>query len=233
MGNMIRILLVEDHHVLREALAQMLEREPAFTVVGQAGTLAEAREMLRDIDVAIIDLGLPDGEGSDLIADLREANPRREGAPKPMALVLTASFDHLDMARAVEAGAAGILHKTVAVNEVVDAVHRLWEGEPLLSTAEIIELMGFAIRRREQNRTARLAMQSLTPREREVLQALAAGLNNRGIADRLGIAVETERNYMTSVLAKLGVNSRLQALVFAVRHGLVDIHSEQYPSEEE
>ncbi|HEX2728593.1 MAG TPA: response regulator transcription factor [Rubrobacteraceae bacterium] len=222
---MNRILLVENHPALRRALAWMLEREREFVVVGEAGTLAEARKILHGVDAAVIDLDLPDGDGVELIQELREANPGIQEVSSCKTLVLTASSDRMEPARAVEAGAGGVLHKSSPIVEVVDALRRLCAGEALLSTAEVIELLGFAVSQRELARTARLAQESLTPREREVLWALAEGLDNKEIAERLGIAVETERNYMTSLLAKLGVHSRLQALVFAVRHGLVDIHS--------
>lgn len=222
---MNRILLVENHPALRRALAGMLEREREFIVVGEAGTITEARKMLHGVDAAVIDLDLPDGDGVELIEELREANSSGQGISSCKTLVLTASPDRMEPARAVEAGAEGVLHKTSPIVEVIDALRRLCAGETLLSTAEVIELLGFAVSQRELARIARLAAESLTPREREVLWALADGLDNKEISERLGIAVETERNYITSILAKLGVHSREQALVFAVRHGIVKIHS--------
>jgi signal transduction histidine kinase/ActR/RegA family two-component response regulator len=117
-----RILLVEDHTVVRQAIAAMFEREPDLDVVAQAGSLAEAREMLHDIDVAVLDLGLPDGNGADLIADLREVNPRAQ------ALVLSASLEPEDIARATDSRAADALDKTTDLDELVDAVRRLHRG---------------------------------------------------------------------------------------------------------
>ena len=212
-----RILLVEDHASFRQAVASVFEREPGFTVVAQAGSLAEARRMLDGVDVAIIDLALPDGYGGKLIKDLRGANP---GA---MALVLSASLDHAETARAVESGAAGVLHKSVELNDVVHAVRRVRAGETLLSPEEVVQLLRFASSRREHEYESRQAIAQLTPREREVLQALAEGLDGPEIARRLGISIPTERNHMASILAKLGVHSRLQALVFALRHNVVSV----------
>ena len=220
---MNKILLVEDHTSLRQALAMLLAAEPGFTVAGQAGSLAEARGLSRGIDVAILDPGLPDGDGIALISELREANPRRKDSPGCAVLVLTASLERGLFVRAVEAGAAGFLHKSAGVGEVIGAVRRLCAGETLISAGEVSKLLRLSGRHRQQDPSARAAMESLTPRERQILRALADGLDNKGIARRLGITIETERNYLSSAFSKLGVHSRLQALVFALRHGIVEI----------
>lgn len=214
---MTRILLVEDHAAFREPLSFMFDREPEFTVVGQAGSLAEAREMLDVVDVAVVDLDLPDGNGAELIGELRAANPQA------MVLVLTASTDRRIHARAVEAGAAGALHKSARIKDVIDAVRRLKEGETLLSPNQLGELLRLAVQQHAQDREARKAIEQLTPREREVLRALADGLSDKEIAERLHIGTGTVRNHFMNIFNKLGVHSRLQALVFAVRHGLVEI----------
>jgi len=106
---------------------------------------------------------------------------------------------------------------------VVEAVKRLSAGEALLPLEEVVELLRFAGSRKDEEHEARQAIVRLTPREREILQLLAEGLDSHGISERLYISLRTERNHMTSILAKLGVHSRLQALVFAVRHGVVSI----------
>ena len=212
-----RILLVDDHASFRQGVAAALEREPGFSIVGQAGSLAEAREMLRETDVGIFDLGLPDGYGGDLIAALRVANPRAQ------ALVLSASQDRAEIARAVESGAAGVLHKSAGMDEIIDAVRRLKAGETLLPLEDVVELLRFAGARKEEEYEAQQAIARLTDREREVLEALAEGLDAQQIAGRLHISAKTERNHVASILAKLGVHSRLQALVFAARHGVVEI----------
>lgn len=217
------ILLVEDHASLRQALALMLEEEPGFVVAGQAATLAEARAMLKRYDLAILDPGLPDGDGLALISELREANPRRQDGPGCAVLILTASLDQELFVRAVEAGAAGFFHKTAGVDEIIDAVRRLCAGETLISPGEISDILQLTERRRRLAPAARAAIESLTPREMQVLRALADGLDNKEIARRLGITVETERNYLSGVFSKLGVHSRLQALVFALRQGIVEI----------
>ena len=215
----MRVLLVEDHAIFRELFASVFEREPGFEVVGQAGSLTEARRLLGNlgeegVDLALVDLRLPDGDGTDLICELRYRNPHGG------ALVLTASLDLGIYARAVAAGAAGVLHKSVSVEEVMDAVRRLAAGEPLLAPREVIELLRLAGQRREEEHEARRIADRLTPREREVLQALAEGPGDEEIAERLHLSVRTARTHMVNILAKLGVESRLQALIFALRHGI-------------
>ena len=217
-----RILLVEDHASFRQALAFMFEREPEFAVVGQAGSLAEAREFLNGssdaTDVAVCDLALPDGDGFDLIEELASRKDR-----KITTLVLSASLEPARFARAVEAGASGVLHKAAAISDIVDAVRRLKAGEALLSPNEIIEMLRMVSRKRQEEFEAQEAIDRLTRREREVLQALAEGLDSKDIAQKLHITVETERTHMVNILNKLDVHSRLQALVFAARNGVLEI----------
>ena len=218
---MQRILLVEDHASFRQTLAILFEREPEFEVVGQAGTLAEARRVLRrvEVDMAVVDLSLPDGQGTELIEELGE-----EAGPNLAVLVLTASVDRADHARAVEAGAAGVLHKSAEVDEIIDAARGLAAGDSLLSHGEITDLLRLAVRDREHELQIKEAVERLTKREMEVLQALSEGLSNKEIAGRMHISVETERSHMMNILTKLGARSRLQALVIAARHGIVGIH---------
>lgn len=214
---MIRLLLVDDHVAFRQPLAFMLERESDLTVAGQAGSIAETHELLVEFDVAIVDLTLPDGSGVELIRELRDARPRCA------VLVLTASEDYADRARAIDAGALGLLHKSTSLPDIIDAVRRVNTHESLLSLEETIDLLRLAGQQRERDRAAQQKLSRLTPRERDVLQALADGLPDKEIATRLHISVETVRTHMVNILSKLGVESRLQALVFAARHGAVKI----------
>jgi DNA-binding NarL/FixJ family response regulator len=212
-----RVLLVDDHATFREPLSFMFDREPEFEVVAQAGSLEESLAALDGIDFAVVDLDLPDGDGTELIGPLRASNPRC------LVMVLTASADREAHARAVEAGAAGVLHKSARVGEVVEAARRLVAGESLLSAEEVVDLLRLAGRSRERDREAQRTIERLTPREREVLQALADGLSDKEISENLHVGVGTVRNHLVSVFGKLGVNSRLQALVFALRYGVVEI----------
>jgi DNA-binding NarL/FixJ family response regulator len=216
---MQRLLLVEDHASFRQTLALVFDQQPDFQVVAQAGSLGEARRVMhgREADMGVIDLALPDGEGVELIEELCEANPEFA------ALVLTASLDRAEHARAIEAGAAGVLHKSADVDEILDAARRLASGETLISSDELVEMLRLAGQSREELREARASIEQLTRREMQVLNALAEGLTNREIAERLHMSVDTERTHMMNILSKLGVHSRLQALLFAARYGLIEL----------
>lgn len=214
-------MLVDDHVSFRQPLAFMLGWEPDISIVAQAGTLAEARDLLLEanapVDVAIVDLDLPDGLGLGLIDVLRDVHP------DAIVLILSAHSDEGRRARAIDAGAASVMHKSSPVEEILDAIRRLWQGDHLLSQREVLEALRLVRRERERDQETRLKIEKLTPKEREVLQALAEGLSDKGIAERLYVGVGTIRTHVRSILAKLEVQSRLQALVFAVRHGLVEM----------
>ncbi|MGB3635235.1 MAG: response regulator transcription factor [Rubrobacteraceae bacterium] len=214
------ILLVEDHASFRQALAFMFEREPEFSVVAQAGSIEEAKEIANSadgIDVAVVDLGLPDGDG---VALVEEFAASKSGVST---LVLSASLEPARFASAVEAGAAGVLHKSASISEIVDSARRIMDGEVLISPSEIIEMLRLVSRKRQEEYEVRKAVDKLTRREKEVLQALSEGLDSKEIAQKLHITIETERTHMVNILNKLGVHSRLQALVFATRNGIVEI----------
>jgi DNA-binding NarL/FixJ family response regulator len=214
---MNKVLLVDDQTSFREMLAFVFDREPKFEVVAQAGSLAEARPMLGGVDLAVVDLILPDGNGTDLIRELHA------GDPHGMVLVLTANLEPEMHARAVQEGAAGVLHKSAHVRDIVDAARRLTAGETILSASEVLELLRIAGRSRERDHESQRAIQRLTPREREVLQALADALSNKEIAERLNVSVGTVSNHFVHIFKELELHSRLQALVFALRHNIVRI----------
>ena len=219
---MIRILLIDDHASTREPLAFMLEQEADLTVIAQAGSIAEARRAIEEtgrvVDVAIVDLGLPDGSGEELIPVLRVANRDAES------LVLTYYSDRERLARAVRAGASGVLHKSASFEEVVEAIRRLRAGEQLLSLETVLHALRFTKEdRRAETETPRMPLEKLTAREMDVLQGLADGLSDREIAERLFVGPSTIHTHVTNILAKLDATSRLQALVVAVRADLVTI----------
>jgi DNA-binding NarL/FixJ family response regulator len=217
-NELTRILLIDDHVSFRQALANMLERQPEFKVVGEAGSLAEIRKLsgksLKDVDVAVVDLALQDGDAFGLIERFALIEPQ------VMILVLSGSLEPERFARAVEAGAAGVLDKATPIKDIIEAIKQLKDGEALLSRPEVIGML----RREGQHKHGALqAIEKLTSREKEILRALAEGLESKQIAQKLNITVHTERTHMVKILNKLGVHSRLQALLFAARHGLVEI----------
>ena len=132
---MLRVLIVDDHAAFRQALAFMLDREPDFHVVAQAASLAEARRVRAPFDLTLLDLMLPDGDGVDFVRELRAANPQSR------IVVLTIVGNRLRLARAVQAGAAGVIDKLTRVGELIAALRRLARGEALLSPSEVSALL--------------------------------------------------------------------------------------------
>jgi DNA-binding NarL/FixJ family response regulator len=214
----IRLLLVDDHLAFRQPLAFMFERESDLAVVAEVGSLAEARRIVATVkdtlDIALVDLQLPDGDGVELIRELQGSSPQSR------VLVLTADTDRLHHARALDAGASGVLIKTVPLAEITAALRAAHAGDLVQPAEEIIDLLRLASQARELDLEAQATLGSLTPRERQVLEALAQGLDNKAIADRLFISQDTARTHVVKLLAKLNVKSRLQAAIFAVRNGI-------------
>jgi DNA-binding NarL/FixJ family response regulator len=198
-----------------------LSREPDLAMVGGAGTVAEARDLLvrLPVDVAVVDIDVPDGSGIDLIQQVIRPTSLAQS------LVLTASATRLDVARAVEVGAAGVLHKTSPLPQVVDTVRRLCAGKPVMDAASMVALLRLSNEHRVSQQKSAAVLARLTCPEREVLTLLGEGLGDREMAERLHVGKETVHTHMVNVLPKLDVETRLQALIFAVRHGLVLIDS--------
>lgn len=219
-ANFTRIVLVDDHASFREPLAFMLAHEPGLAVVAQAGSLAQANEILAsgpEIDVAAVDLDLPDGSGIDFIDRLSREQP------SVSALLLSSFSDRALIARAIEAGATGVMHKSVQLADITTAVKSLASGQSLLSQTEIIDALRLVNQQRTKDYETRIMISSLTPREKEVLEALAEGWSDKEIAERLYVGLGTVRTHITSILQKLRVSSRQQALLFAIRNGLAAI----------
>lgn len=211
---MIRLLVVDDHTSFRESLVFMLDMTEDLTVVAQAGSIEDARQAIAShpIDVALLDLDLAGERGLEIIPLLHVHHP------VAAAVILTANTGARSRAMAVAAGAVGVMHKTASLQEVVDTVRRAHAGEPLISPREAAELRAQGAAQRADDTEGRRALKDLSAREQDVLRALATGLDNQGIADRLFISQETARSHIARIYRKLGVESRLQAVTFAVRH---------------
>jgi DNA-binding NarL/FixJ family response regulator len=219
----LRVMLVEDHASFRQALAFMLAQDQDFEVVAQAGTLAEARRGLdgRDgtdrIEAAVIDLALPDGNGAELVGDLSGHNPDMT------VLVLSATLSRENLTKAVQAGADGVLDKLAGVGEIVGELRRLSAGAALPPQQQVVEALLSIDQHHDPDSYERTALGSITPREREMLRALAEGLNSEEIAERLSMTAEEEHARVANVIIKLGARSRLQALAVAARLGIVEV----------
>jgi two-component system, NarL family, response regulator DevR len=202
----IRIFLLDDHEVVRRGIAELLGTVPDFEIVAEAGTAEQAlpRVLASKPDVAVLDARLPDGSGIDVCRDIRSA------APSTYCLILTSYDDQDAVLASVLAGASGYVLKEVRTSGLVDAIRQVAMGRSLIDPAVIAKVMD---RVRNGSPTEnRLA--ALTQREREVLDHIAGGLTNRQIGEAMFLAEKTVKNYVSSLLGKLGMERRTQAAVF-------------------
>jgi two-component system response regulator DevR len=202
--------LLDDHEIVRRGLRDLLESEDDITVVGEASTQDEAvrRVTALDPDVAILDVRLAEGNGVEACREIRSRHPRTA------CLILTSFSDDEALFDAIMAGAAGYVLKQIRSSDLVVAIRRVASGQNLLDpavTARVLERL-----RRGPDEDEMIAR--LTSQEHEVLELLAEGLTNRQIATRMYLAEKTVKNYVTSVLSKMGMARRTEAAVYAARH---------------
>ncbi|MCD9154363.1 response regulator [Aeromicrobium duanguangcaii] len=201
MTDPIRVFLLDDHEVVRRGVGDLLEDSGTITVVGQAGTVAEAAEAIERLqpDVAVLDARLPDGSGIELCRRVRLS------AERTAVLILTSYEDDEALFDAIMSGASGFLLKQVRGNDLVDAVQRVAAGQSLLDPAVTRSVLE---RLRRQDAPDPLA--GLTVQERKVFEQLRLGHSNREIAEHLFLSEKTVKNYVSTVLAKLGLERRAQ-----------------------
>jgi two-component system response regulator DevR len=210
MADAIRVFLLDDHEIVRRGVRDLLEAEEDLVVVGEAATEEEAvnRVHALDPDVAVLDVQLQSGNGIEACREIRSRHPRTA------CLILTSFADDEALFQSIMAGAAGYVLKQIRGSDLVDAVRRVADGQNLLDpavTARVLERL-----RKGPEEDELIAR--LTPQEREVLLLLAEGMTNRQIASRLYLAEKTIKNYVTSILAKMGMARRTEAAVYAARH---------------
>ena len=205
----ISVFLLDDHEIVRRGIAQLLESETDIEVIGEAGTAAQALARIPALrpDVAILDVRLPDGEGVTVCREVRSTV-----TPPPACLMLTSYSDDEALFGAIMAGASGYLLKQVGGVDLVGAVRTVAAGGSLLdpkATAVVLE----RLRRGEEPEDPRYA--SLSPQERRILELIADGLTNRQIGAEMYLAEKTVKNYVSSLLHKLGMSRRTEAAVYA------------------
>ncbi len=205
----ISVFLLDDHEIVRRGIAQLLESEDDIEVIGDAGTAAQALARIPALrpDVAILDVRLPDGEGVTVCREVRSTV-----TPPPACLMLTSYSDDEALFGAIMAGASGYLLKQVGGVDLVGAVRTVAAGGSLLdpkATAVVLE----RLRRGEEPEDPRYA--SLSPQERRILELIADGLTNRQIGAEMYLAEKTVKNYVSSLLHKLGMSRRTEAAVYA------------------
>jgi DNA-binding NarL/FixJ family response regulator len=214
----IRLLLVDDHEIVRRGLSELLESHDDLRVVAQAGSVEEALALdLDDVDVAVLDVRLPDGSGVDLCRSLHDQRPALA------CLMLTSFPDNEAISASVLAGAKGYVLKNVRGDDLVTAIRRVANGEMLL-TPDQVERARERLRRQIAED---IRLESLSPQEQRILELLSEGLSNREIAAEMFLAEKTVKNYVSNLLAKLGFQRRTEAALFAQRQ-----HDRQHPPSE-
>ena len=210
MATPIRVFLLDDHEIVRRGLRELFEAEDDLVVVGEAATEDEAvnRVHALDPDVAVLDVRLTEGNGVVACREIRSRNPRTA------CLMLTSVADDEALFQAIMAGAAGYVLKQIRGNALIDAVRRVADGQNLLDPAVTARVLERLRTGPEEDKL----IGRLTPQEREVLLLLADGMTNRQIASRLYLAEKTIKNYVTSILSKMGMARRTEAAVYAARH---------------
>ncbi len=205
-GKPIRVFLLDDHEIVRRGIAKLIGAENDIVVVGEAGTAAEAlvRIPTVPVDVAILDARLPDGSGIDVCRDVRSANPEIH------CLILTSYDDDQALFAAVMAGAAGYLLKEIRGSSLVDAIRQVAAGLSLMDP----KVTGQLLARLREGEPRDKRLEGLTERERSVLLLITDGLTNRQIGEKLFLAEKTVKNYVSALLAKLGMERRTQAAVY-------------------
>jgi DNA-binding NarL/FixJ family response regulator len=216
----IRILIADDHEVVRIGLVALLNRQPDFQVVAEASSGEEAVRLARQWrpDVAVLDIRMPGGSGTDacrtIVAEL----------PDTPVVMLTSYADSEALFDAISAGASGYVLKRIGSEELIDAVRTVADGRSMLDpsvTAQVLDRLRSANHMEEAN-----AFSELTEQERRVLAHVARGSSNREIAEAMELAEKTVRNYVSNILAKLSLASRAQATAYAIRHRLSELEPE-------
>jgi DNA-binding NarL/FixJ family response regulator len=209
----IRVYLLDDHEVVRRGLRELLEVEDDIEVVGESASATEATRRIPALrpHVMVLDARLPDGSGIDVCRDVRSIDPSVAG------IILTSYDDDEALKSAVLAGAAGYLLKDIKGNDLVACIRRVSAGESLLDD-EVVGRLRAAWGHDVQD--PRLA--TLSPQERRILEHIAEGLTNRQVGEAMSLAEKTVKNYVTSVLAKMGLERRTQAAVYVASRGARD-----------
>jgi DNA-binding NarL/FixJ family response regulator len=211
----IAVLLVDDHQLLVDALSRILGGEPDIEIAGVAHSVADVRGITGRLDVTLMDYRLPDGTGAEATRIVKAR------WPSSRVVMLTAISDDETVLESIQAGADGYMTKDRAIEDVVQAVRAAHAGEILLPRAVVFGIAQRVAMAREQG-PAQPIVETLTPRESEILRALVEGMPSRTICERLFISPNTLRTHIQNIMGKLRVHSKLEAVAFALRHGLVE-----------
>lgn len=225
MENNIRILIVDDHRVVRDGLMALLSAEPGMEVIGAAGDGAEAVELAEALkpEVILLDLVMPRMDGVQATLEIRRKNPEAR------ILVLTSFAEDHQVFSAIKAGAMGYLMKDTSSEELIQAIRDTYHNKSALQPEIARKLMRDIQNQGEQDSSEH----TLTEREKEILQEVAQGKTNQEIADKLVLSERTVRTHITNILAKLRLSNRTQAALYALREGIAHIDYTRSEDEEQ
>lgn len=219
--NDIRLFLADDLTAYRMSFAEVLEREHDMRVVGQVSTIAEARDALNSIhepvDVAVVGMKLPDGPGKNILPEVHAISPACH------LVMMRANWNARDDALAVAAGASALFPRSATTEEILKGIRELCAGNMLIPQEHRIAYLHKALTYQAEEYAAHSALSRLTHREEEILRALAEGKSDKETAEEWGVSRKTVAAHMANLLQKLGVESRLQAVLLALRHGVVHL----------
>jgi len=217
---MIRVAVIEDHRVLIEALEMMFSSEGEFEFVGAATTIEGGLNLVKGAkpDVLLLDVGLPDGDGLDLVPEIMNSSPDTQ------IVIMTGLADDNLLLRAIDTGVSGFVSKDCSLADLLSTVREVSNGEIVMPSHMLVELLKRVPRRQSfTNRDGNHPLEGLTPREYEILVYLAQGLSGDAIAVELHIAPLTVRTHIRNMMSKLGVHSRLEAVSYALNNGLIEL----------
>lgn len=217
----MRILLVDDHEIVRQGIRALVETVEDFEVVGEAGTVEDAvkRVGLDSPDVVVLDVRLPDGSGVEACRDIRSR------FPDVKVLMLTSFADEEALMSAIMAGASGFVLKKVNSSELLGAIRKVGEGESLLDTTMTEQLF----RRLRDGKSEDPVLARLTDRERSILDLVAEGKTNRQIAEEMFLAEKTVKNYVSNLLSKMGMSRRTEAATYLTKQQTRSTDAQEWP----
>lgn len=213
-----RVLIADDHPIFRDGLRKLLEIEQDFCVVGEAADGGEALKLLQQVkaDVLLLDLAMPRCPGMEVLRELASS------PATVRTIVLAAVIERAEMLEALRLGARGIVSKESSTQALAAAIRTVMAGQYWIGQESVSDLIG-AVRDVLPSRISpKMGNSSLTPREREIMEAIVAGQTNRDIADRFSISQQTVKHHITKIFEKLGVSNRVELALLAVKHQLVD-----------
>lgn len=209
MSKLLKVFLLDDHELVRRGLASLISNEKDLIIVGEADTARKALESIPIClpDVAVLDVRLPDGDGIEVCRELRS------NCPTVSCLMLTSFAEDEALASAVLAGASGYLLKQIRGNDLIDSIRQVGQGRSLISSSDSSKALNLL----KTNFKSKNNLEALTPQESKILDLISQGMTNKQIATSLFLAEKTVKNYVSHLLAKLGMKRRSEAAAFAAR----------------